>query len=74
MARRSLGDLEQHAFYILFVGILVVLFWFAIWELMTELVNYVHYRYYIPKWKVYMCLLLAVILCVDIFPQLLEKI
>lgn len=74
MARRSLGDIEEHAFYTIFMGILIVMFWYTVWELMTELVQYIHYRYYIPKWKIYVCGLLSVVLLIDIFPQILKKL
>ena len=74
MARQSLGNLEEHMFYILFVAILVVIFWFCVWELITEAVEYIHYRYYIPKWKISIYGLITIILFMNLFPQILKKI
>jgi hypothetical protein len=74
MARQSLSNLEEHMFYILFVGILVVIFWFCVWELVTELAEHIHYRYYIPKWKIYISGLIIIILFMELFPQILKKI
>jgi len=74
MVRRSLGNLEEHAFHIIFVGILVVIFWFCVWELVTELTDHIHRRYYIPKWKIYTTGLIIIILCIELFPQILKKI
>jgi hypothetical protein len=74
MVRQSLGNLEEHVYYILFISILVVIFWFCVWELVTEVAEYIHRRYYIPKWKISMIGLIIVILCIELFPQILKKI
>ena len=70
----SLGRLEEHAFFIIFVAVLLIIFWHAVWELLTELTNHIHAQHGIPKWKIYSVSLLGFILIVGIFPQILKKI
>jgi succinate dehydrogenase hydrophobic anchor subunit len=71
---KSLGDIENHAFFILFVAFILIVFWHAIWELLTEFTEYIHRRYAIPKWKLYLLSLLGVMIVIAICPQILEKI
>lgn len=74
MARQSLGNLEEHLFYILFISTIVVIFWFCVWELVSEVTEYIHRRYYIPKWKISIIGLIIIVLCIGLFPQILKKI
>lgn len=74
MPMKSLGDIENHAFFILFVAFILIVFWHAIWELLTEFTEYIHRRYAIPKWKLYLLSLLGVMIVIAICPQILEKI
>jgi hypothetical protein len=73
----SLGrtaKVEEHAFFILFIGILLIIFWHAVWELLNELTEYLHTKWGVKKWKIYTLSLLMVILMIGIFPQILEKL
>jgi hypothetical protein len=73
----SLGrtiDLEKHAFFILFIAIVLMIFWHAVWELLSELTDYIHEKYGIKRVYVYLISLLGVMLLIGIFPQILEKI
>ena len=66
--------MEEHAFFILFIAFIVVLFWHAVWELSNEFVEHLHEKYGIKKVHVYVLYLLIVILVIGMFPQVLEKI
>lgn len=66
--------LEEHAFFILFIAIILMIFWHAVWELLGELTNYLHEKYGFKKVYIYGVSLLGVILLIGIFPQILEKI
>lgn len=73
----SLGritKLEEHAFFVLFIGILLIMFWHAVWELLNEITDYLHTKRGLKKWKVYMISLLFVLLMIGIFPQILQKL
>ena len=74
MALRTLNDIENHALFILFLSFILIVFWYAIWELLTELTEHIHERHGIKKWKIYMLCLVLVILIIGIFPQILEKL
>ncbi len=60
--------------YLLFVSFLVIVFWHAAWELVTEFVSYIEQKYNIKKWKIYVTLLVGVILLIEYHPTFLEKI
>ena len=66
--------LEEHAFFILFVAIILMVFWHAVWELLGELTDYIHRQYGVKKRDVYIISLMIVTLLIGIFPQILEKI
>jgi len=73
----SLGritKIEEHAFFILFIGVLLIMFWHAIWELLNEMTDYLHTKQGLKKWKVYVLSLLFVLLMIGIFPQILQKL
>jgi succinate dehydrogenase hydrophobic anchor subunit len=71
---RSLGDMENHAFFVLFVGFVLIVFWHAIWELLTELTDTIYKRHGVAKWKVYVGSLIFVILFIGVYPEILDKI
>ena len=71
---QSLGDMENHAFFVLFIAVILIIFWHAVWELLTELTETIHRRHGVPKWKVYMGSVVMVILFIGVYPQILEKI
>ena len=74
MFGRSLGRLEEHAFFVLFVAFVLIVFWHAVWELLTELTDHLNKHHGIPKWKIYTGSLILVILIIGVFPEILEKI
>jgi hypothetical protein len=70
----SLGRLEEHAFFILFTGFILVIFWFGSWALLEELVEHIHKVHKMEKWKIHILMILLVIVMIGFFPQILEKI
>jgi hypothetical protein len=66
--------LEEHAFFILFIALVLMIFWHAVWELLGELTDYLHEKYGVKKVYIYMLSLLGVMLLIGIFPQILEKL
>lgn len=70
----SLGRSEEHAFFILFIGFIIVLFWFGCWEIVNASVEHLHEKYGIAKWKICVIMLLFVILMIGFFPRILQKI
>jgi len=66
--------LEEHAFFILFIAFIAMVFWHATWELLTELTDHLNRIYGIKKRDVYIISLVIVILFIGIFPQILQKI
>jgi len=74
MARGPLSKMADSTIYLLFVSFLVIVFWHAAWELVTEFVTYIEQKYNIKKWKIYVTLLVGVILLIEYHPSFLEKI
>ena len=74
MAKGALSKMADSTFYLLFVSFLVIVFWHAAYELVTEFVTYVEQKYNIKKWKIHVALLVMVILLIEYHPTFLEKI
>jgi len=74
MAKGALSKMADHTFYLLFVSFLVIVFWHATYELVSEFVSYVEDKYKIEKWKIHVALLLMVIFLIEYHPTFLEKI
>jgi hypothetical protein len=66
--------LEEHAAFILFMGFVLILFWYALWCLLEEITETIHKKYQIRKTNIYLIYLLLVVLFVGMFPQILQKI
>ena len=66
--------LEEHAFFIVFVALVLIIFWYAVWELLQELTDHIHQHHRVEKWKIYTGSLLLVFLLIVLFPQILEKL
>jgi len=66
--------LEEHAFFILFMGFILIVFWHGVWELLNELVDHLHEKHGFKKRNMYIISILIVILLIGVFPQILEKI
>jgi hypothetical protein len=70
----SLGRIEEHAFFIIFVAFILIVFWYAVWELLTEFIDTIHKQYGIKKWKIHMLALIGVFFIIGGCPQILKKI
>jgi len=66
--------LEEHAVFILFITLLLIIFWHAVWELLTEFAEELNKRYGIKKRNIYIISVLGVVSLIGIFPQILERL
>jgi len=74
MMSPSLGRFEEHALFILFTGLMIVIFWYGAWSLLDEVFQHLHRRYGIAKWKISVLFVLFVIFMIGFFPQILQKL
>ena len=74
MGAKSLSELKEHALYIIFMGVIVVLFWHAVWGFADELQEYFHKKYDVSKLYFYTTLFLMIVLIIGLHPQFLEKL
>ena len=66
--------LEEHAVFILFISFILILFWYAVWQLLDEFTEFLNKKYGIRRLSVNTLFLLIVLLFIGIFPQILQKI
>ena len=66
--------MEEHAFFILFIAFIIVVFWYAVWELLDDFVEYLNRKYGVKNTHTNIVILLLVILIIGFFPQVLNKI
>lgn len=66
--------LEEHAFFVLFIALILMVFWHSVWQLLDEFTEFMNKKYGIRKLSINIVLLLIVLLLIGIFPQILQKI
>ena len=70
----SFVALEKHAFFLLFLGFVLILFWIAVWGLVEEWLEEFRMRNGWTKKEVYSALLLSVIAIFAMYPRLLQRV
>jgi succinate dehydrogenase hydrophobic anchor subunit len=73
MVSKSLGQLEEHAFFVLFMAFIIVLFWHGVWGLADNTESYVVKRLGFKKEIFNVVTIMAVIFIVGLYPQILGK-
>ena len=74
MVVKSLGQLEEHAYFVLFGGLILVLFWHGVWGLTDNLEHYLKDRYGMRKEYFNVATIMLVVLIIGVFPKILEKL
>lgn len=74
MVVKSLGQLEEHAFFVLFMAFILVLFWHGVWGLTDNLEHYLIDRYGMRKEYFNAATIMLVVLIIGLFPKILEKL
>jgi succinate dehydrogenase hydrophobic anchor subunit len=73
MVLKSLGQLEEHAFFVLFIAFVIVLFWHGIWGLADTAEQYAINRLHVKKTVFNVGTIILVLLIIALFPQILLK-
>jgi succinate dehydrogenase hydrophobic anchor subunit len=74
MGPKSLGQLEEHAAFILFMAFILTLLWHGIWGVADNIQEYIHNRFGIKPWQFNAATILLAVLIIGVYPQILEKI
>ena len=74
MFSKSLGRLEKHAFFVLFMAFILIMLWHAIWGVADYIEEYIQEQYRIKKVNINIITLLIIILIIGIYPKILEKL
>ena len=74
MVTKSLGQLEEHAYFVLFMAFILVLFWHGVWGLTDNLEQYLQNKYGIKKVYFNAATIMLVVLIIGLFPKILEKL
>lgn len=67
-------NLEEHAFFIVFISLILILFWHAVWGLLDEFTEVLNKKYGIKKITISVVFLLIVLLFIGIYPKILQNI
>lgn len=73
MVSKSLGQLEEHAFFVMFMAFTIVLFWHGVWGLVDNVESYVVKTLGVKKEVFNAATIMTVVFIVGIFPQILSK-
>jgi succinate dehydrogenase hydrophobic anchor subunit len=74
MVVKSLGQLEEHAYFVLFMAFILVLFWHGVWGLADNLEHYLKDQYGMRKEYFNAATIMLVVLIIGLFPKILEKL
>ena len=66
--------LEEHAFFILFIAVVIMIFWHSVWELLSDFTSYIEKKYGYKRWKIHATSLLCILILIAVFPQILTRI
>ena len=70
---KFLQTIETHPIGTILLSTLFILWWYGVWGLMDEAAKAIHTKYDIPYHTIYLVCFFGVILCIPLFPTLLEK-
>jgi len=73
MVVKSLGQLEAHAFFVLFTAFILVLFWHATWGVADMVEHYFVDELHVKKFMFNVATLMFVVILIGLFPQMLLK-
>jgi hypothetical protein len=74
MVTKSLGQLEEHAYFIIFMGAILVLFWHGVWGITDMLADHLETRHNIRKLHFHIVTVFLVIAVIGFFPKILDKL
>jgi hypothetical protein len=73
MAIKSLGQLEEHAFYLIFLGTIITLYWHAVWGILDRIEKHLETYHGLPKSYFHILSIILVVLIIGLFPEILQK-
>ena len=74
MVLKSLGRLEEHALFVLFMAFILIMLWHGIWGLADNLENYLERTYGFKKVFFNSLTILIVVLIIGMYPEILDKL
>ena len=66
--------MERHAFYIILLSIIGILWYMSLWGIFEEFVDFIHKKYKIHRRYLYMGVVSVILVTILIHPQILEII
>lgn len=73
MVLKSLGQLEAHAFFVLFTAFILVLFWHATWGIVDIAEHYALEKFQVKKLTFNVATIMIVVILIGLFPRMLLK-
>jgi len=70
---KNIGQLEEHALFLLFMITVIVVYWHAVWGILDKIESYVVFHTNMSKADYHIMTILLVILIIGIFPKILQK-
>ena len=74
MLTKSLGQLEEHAAYIMFMATIAIFYTHAVWGLADMFEEHIQTNHNIKKIHFHIFTLIVVILIIGMFPRILQKL
>jgi hypothetical protein len=74
MLTKSLGQLEEHAAFIIFMATIAILYTHAVWGLADKFEEHIGTNHNIRKIHFHLFTLIAVVLIIGLFPRILQRL
>jgi len=65
-------NLERHAFYIVILSIVGIMWYMSFWGIFDECVDYIHKKYKISKRVIYSSVISVILVIILIHPEILD--
>ena len=60
--------------HVIRVLLIIILFWFGVWSLFDEIVNYIEKKYKMKRWRIHLGIILLTLFVIIVDPYTFEKL
>ena len=71
---KQFGIMSVKDLHVVQILVIIILFWYGIWSLTDEIIDYIEKTYRIKRWKLYSSIILLMLIIIIIDPYTFEKL
>jgi hypothetical protein len=74
MPRKAYGVMNAADLHVVRASVFLILFWVALWNLTEIVIQWVEEKYSIPRWKIYVGIVIFILTFIVLDPYTFEKL